>query len=150
MLKQIVVLTFLALTAFAAQAENAPLETCKIDSSLELTQTTQIFCGDDLVIADGVEISTNGFGLQIVALGRVRFGTANGLGLNITAKAVTAGKVFIYARTASGQLNIDNKAADLGADVEIEYGSTYRYTQTTDAGRAAEVRTYVNGQALPL
>jgi hypothetical protein len=140
-------LAFIAMLGFAASVHAEQiLETCAIDASFALQGPTQIFCDGDLRVKDGTEIVTNGQGLQIVAMGRVYFGTAEGLGLNIAAQSENAGRVFIYARTASGQLNIDNQAQQFGGDVEIEYGSQFRYTQTVDAGPAAAVRTTVNGQ----
>lgn len=151
MLKKIALFSLLIFSAAAFGAEKVAediLETCKIETSFELKGPTQIFCSSDLNVQDGSEIITNGHGLQIVAMGRVRFGSENGLGLKVTAQAKNAGKVFIYARTASGQLNIDNKATLLGGDVEIEYGSSFGYVQTVEPGRAAEVRTVVGGQTL--
>jgi hypothetical protein len=153
MLKSIAFLSLLIFSASSYGSEKITgeiLETCKIETSFELKAATQIFCSADLSVQDGAEIITNGHGLQIVAMGRVRFGSENGLGLIIRAQAKNAGKVFIYARTASGQLNIDNKATLLGGDVEIEYGSSFGYAQTVEPGRAAEVRTLVGGQALQL
>ena len=121
MIKQIAFMFLLIFTfaGYAAMAEEV-FETCTIDGSIELKAPTQIFCDGDLKVKDGSEIVTNGHGLQIVALGRVNFGTEEGLGLNITAKSQNAGKVFIFAATASGTLSIDNKAQNFGADVEIE------------------------------
>ena len=148
MLKQIALILLFTL-ALPAMAEEI-YETCTLDGSLELKRPTQIFCAGDMNVKDGAEIVTNGHGLQIVALGRMNFGTSDGVGLNITAKSLDAGKVFVFARTASGTLNIDNKAQNFGADVEIEFGSSFRYTQTVDAGRAAAVRTLINGQELQL
>lgn len=136
-------LTFCGAFAHAAISEVEAvevIETCKVDASLDLKKPTQIFCDKNLGFADGVEIATNGHGLQIVAVGRVFFGTEQGLGLSVTAKASNAGKVFIYARTASGNLRVDNQTTNLGADIEIEYGSSFGLVQTLEPGHAAEVR----------
>lgn len=148
MLKQIALIALMTL-ALPALGEEI-FETCTLDGSLELGRPTQIFCSGDMKVNDGAEIVTNGHGLQIVALGRMAFGSSDGVGLNIVARAKDAGKVFVYARTASGTLNIDNKAQNLGGDVEIEFGSSFRYNQTVDAGKAAAVRTVINGQELQL
>jgi hypothetical protein len=153
MLKSISLFSLLIFSASSFSAEKVAgeiLETCKIEASFKLSGPTQIFCSEDLSVQDGTEIITNGHGLQIVAIGRVRFGTENGLGLKITADAKNAGRVFIYARTATGQLNVNNKATLIGGDVEIEYGSSFGYVQTVEPGRAAEVRTVVGGQPLQL
>ncbi len=142
MFKQILILLCLpCFTSLAQAAQNEEIiETCKFEASLELTAPTQIFCDSDLYFADGLEISTNGHGLQIVVMGRVFFGTVEGLGLNITPKAATAGKVFVYARTASGHLKVDNQTETFGADIEVEYGSRYAYFENLNPGRSAEVR----------
>lgn len=148
MLKQIALMIFLGFSINAFAANEQVLETCALDTSMSLTQITQIFCDQDLNVKDGVEIVTNGFGLQIVAMGRVFFGTQDGLGTSIRAESQSAGLVHIYARTASGQLRVENEAADFGGDVQIEYGSTYDYVQTLKTNFDAAARTVVNGQTL--
>lgn len=126
------------------------LETCLIDQSIELSKPTQIFCASDLAFADGVEIMTAGFGLQIVAGGTVKFGTDDGLGLRIFPEA---SPVVMYARTAIGQLSVKDTSDTVnlsGSHVVIEYGSSYNYQQTIEPGFAAYVQMTVAGQELQL
>lgn len=142
-LSLIAVATSLSLPVFAADFKTE--ETCQLSGKVRLEAPTQIVCQQDMTVAEGTEIVTNGHELQIWVVGNVQFGEVD-KGLVIrsfdasSAPADEVQSVLVYARSAGGFLSIDNsglKPDDVGGDISITYGTTDNYDQKLKTGRAA-------------
>ena len=119
----------LLLFSFFLWAQEAP-NNCILSGNIVLSGPLQLFCMKDMRFAPGTQITTNGYELQITSVGDVFFGEGS-RGVKIISYAQPGvvghpgGLIYIYAKTARGNLSIANFGAtanDLSGSVAIEYG----------------------------
>jgi hypothetical protein len=126
------------------------LKTCELSGQIRLESLTQIYCEKDLRIAAGTEIVTDGNSLQILVIGtmeikkslRILSFDKNSSGRH------DAGQINVYARTATGYLEIRNGGAtaqDSAGAIYLEYMSTKNYDHDLYVPATTRVSLMRNG-----
>lgn len=152
----------LTLAVFATHFSHAEfINTCVLEGEIRLSETTQIICQSttgepvNLTVAPGTRIITNGQSLAILTTGNLILPTQTLGGLSIqsfdsqSAQEISdARQVSIFAQTASGYLQIDNRgqtADGLAGDVSVEFVTLSDFDQDIHVDEFTHVELILNG-----